>query len=58
MRATTWTNYKLPFGGFKQSGLGRELGENALEGCLEEKAIHINLGLPETVNGCLSVISP
>ena len=36
---------KLPFGGVKQSGLGRELGESTLEAYLEEKVIHVNLGL-------------
>ncbi|KAH8883001.1 aldehyde dehydrogenase [Thozetella sp. PMI_491] len=36
---------KMPFGGVKQSGLGRELGESTLESYLEEKVIHVNLGL-------------
>jgi aldehyde dehydrogenase (NAD+) len=36
---------KMPFGGVKQSGLGRELGESTLEAYLEEKVIHVNLGL-------------
>jgi aldehyde dehydrogenase (NAD(P)+) len=39
------TDWKLPFGGFKQSGIGRELGESALEAYLEEKVVHVNLGL-------------
>jgi aldehyde dehydrogenase (NAD+) len=39
------TDCKLPFGGFKQSGLGRDLGESALAEYLEEKVIHVNLGL-------------
>jgi len=39
------TDYKLPFGGFKQSGLGRDCGESALEEYLEEKTVHVNLGL-------------
>ncbi|KAJ3555174.1 hypothetical protein NM688_g2722 [Phlebia brevispora] len=34
----------IPFGGFKQSGIGRELGEYALEHYTGIKAIHINLG--------------
>ena len=36
---------KMPFGGVKQSGLGRELGESTLEAYLEEKVVHVNLGL-------------
>lgn len=35
---------KMPFGGVKQSGLGRELGESTLEAYLEEKVVHVNLG--------------
>ncbi|KAF7792809.1 hypothetical protein EIP86_003908 [Pleurotus ostreatoroseus] len=34
----------LPFGGFKQSGIGRELGEYALEHYTGVKAVHINIG--------------
>ncbi|KAI1082436.1 aldehyde dehydrogenase [Whalleya microplaca] len=36
---------KMPFGGVKQSGLGRELGESTLEAYLEEKVVHVNLGI-------------
>lgn len=36
---------RMPFGGVKESGLGRELGEATLEAYLEEKAVHVNLGL-------------
>jgi acyl-CoA reductase-like NAD-dependent aldehyde dehydrogenase len=32
---------EAPFGGFKQSGLGRDLGMNALEGFTEVKNIYI-----------------
>jgi aldehyde dehydrogenase (NAD+) len=39
------TDYKLSFGGFKQSGVGRDLGESALAEYLEEKVVHVNLGL-------------
>jgi aldehyde dehydrogenase (NAD+) len=35
-------NEKAPFGGFKQSGLGRELGEDALEEYTEVKHIHVD----------------
>jgi len=34
---------QVPFGGYKQSGSGRELGENALELYLETKSISIKL---------------
>ncbi|XP_063993179.1 aldehyde dehydrogenase, cytosolic 1-like [Diachasmimorpha longicaudata] len=34
---------QAPFGGWKQSGIGRELGEEALDNYLETKSIHIRL---------------
>ncbi|KAF8839025.1 aldehyde dehydrogenase [Paxillus ammoniavirescens] len=36
---------QMPFGGFKQSGIGRELGEYALENYTNVKAVHVNLGM-------------
>ncbi|MEI2703652.1 MAG: aldehyde dehydrogenase family protein [Baekduia sp.] len=45
---TVWINDPLtdndagPFGGFKQSGLGRELGPEGLEAFLETKHVHID----------------
>jgi aldehyde dehydrogenase (NAD+) len=36
-------NAQVPFGGFKQSGIGRELGEYALNSYTNIKAVHINL---------------
>jgi aldehyde dehydrogenase (NAD+) len=47
---TVWINAynlydaALPFGGFKQSGFGRELGMNALEHYTEVKSVWVNLG--------------
>ena len=37
------THYQVPFGDFKESGLGRELGEAALLNYLETKAIAVRL---------------
>ncbi|KAL3458325.1 aldehyde dehydrogenase [Aspergillus heterothallicus] len=39
------SDVQIPFGGVKQSGIGRELGEAALAAYTQEKAIHVNLGL-------------
>lgn len=47
---TVWVNsYALlhvqaPFGGYKQSGIGRELGSYGLEAYCQVKAVHHNLG--------------
>lgn len=47
---TVWVNcYNLydpaaPFGGYKQSGFGRDLGEDALHGYLETKSVWMDLG--------------
>jgi aldehyde dehydrogenase (NAD+) len=47
---TVWVNcYDVfdaaaPFGGFKMSGIGRELGEYALELYTEVKTVYVNLG--------------
>ncbi|KAL0959117.1 hypothetical protein HGRIS_014413 [Hohenbuehelia grisea] len=47
---TCWVNCanqlhpNVPFGGFKQSGIGRELGEYALHNYTNVKAVHVNLG--------------
>jgi acyl-CoA reductase-like NAD-dependent aldehyde dehydrogenase len=35
---------ELPFGGFKPSGLGRELGRNAVADYTEEKTFHVRNG--------------
>ncbi|KAJ7148005.1 aldehyde dehydrogenase [Mycena filopes] len=47
---TCWVNCfnnfapNIPFGGYRQSGIGREMGEYALEHYTNVKAVHINLG--------------
>lgn len=38
------SDFRIPFGGVKQSGIGRELGEAGLAGYTQIKAIHVNLG--------------
>lgn len=35
---------RVPFGGVKQSGIGRELGEAGLETYSQIKAVHVNMG--------------
>ncbi|KAJ3508204.1 hypothetical protein NMY22_g16692 [Coprinellus aureogranulatus] len=47
---TVWVNCyntfhpSVPFGGFKQSGIGRELGSYALENYTNVKAVQVNIG--------------
>ncbi|AET38868.1 uncharacterized protein Ecym_3381 [Eremothecium cymbalariae DBVPG len=36
----------LPFGGFKMSGIGRELGYAGMESYLQLKSVHMNIGNP------------
>jgi acyl-CoA reductase-like NAD-dependent aldehyde dehydrogenase len=47
---TVWVNTfmegypELPFGGYKQSGIGRELGRRAVEDYTEEKTVQFHRG--------------
>lgn len=38
------SDFRVPFGGVKQSGIGRELGEAGLEAYTHIKAVHVNMG--------------
>jgi aldehyde dehydrogenase (NAD+) len=38
------SHFGVPFGGYKQSGIGRELGAYALSSYTQVKAVHVNLG--------------
>ena len=40
------TSPQIPFGGYKQSGHGRESGYEGLKGYLQAKSISINMQLP------------
>lgn len=40
------TNVQTPFGGYKQSGYGKESGIEGLKMYLQQKSIHINMALP------------
>jgi aldehyde dehydrogenase (NAD+) len=48
---SVWVNchnflsHQMPFGGFKQSGIGRELGKYALSNYTNVKSVHINLNM-------------
>lgn len=37
------SDFRIPFGGVKQSGIGRELGEAGLAGYTQIKAVHVNM---------------
>ena len=44
INSTQDSDFRVPFGGVKQSGIGRELGEAGLEAYSNKKAVHVNLG--------------
>lgn len=39
------TEIGVPFGGYKQSGIGRELGQYAIDTYTQVKGVHINIGM-------------
>lgn len=38
------SHFGIPFGGYKSSGIGRELGQYALDAYTQSKSVHVNLG--------------
>ena len=42
-------DFATPFGGFKESGVGREFGPEGLEGFLEKKSIALPAGYTPTI---------
>ncbi len=43
-------DYRCPFGGFKKSGIGREMGVEGLLGYVEPKSV---FGVPQTISGAV-----
>lgn len=43
------SDFRVPFGGVKQSGIGRELGQAGLEAYSQLKSVHLNLQLAEQI---------
>ncbi|TFK26069.1 indole-3-acetaldehyde dehydrogenase [Coprinopsis marcescibilis] len=45
VNSTMSVDIGMPFGGFKQSGIGRELGQYAIDTYTQPKSVHVNIGL-------------
>ena len=46
INSTLMPSTQTPFGGFKQSGYGREGGQVGLKAYLQPKTIHVNMNMP------------
>jgi len=44
LNSSQYSDHRIPFGGFKSSGVGRELGHAGLEAYTQIKAVHVNMG--------------
>lgn len=44
------TSYAMPFGGYRRSGIGRENGIDAIREYLQQKSVHLNLGVGSVKN--------
>ncbi|KAF4119479.1 aldehyde dehydrogenase (NAD(P)+) [Geosmithia morbida] len=44
LNSSSNSHFGIPFGGYKSSGIGRELGQYALDAYTQTKAVHVNLG--------------
>ncbi|HEY9165647.1 MAG TPA: aldehyde dehydrogenase family protein [Candidatus Kryptonia bacterium] len=51
-------NERAPFGGYKQSGIGREFGRIGIEEYMEVKHIHIDDGVPREKRAWYDVVVP
>ncbi|RJE22485.1 Aldehyde dehydrogenase [Aspergillus sclerotialis] len=49
INASNNSDFRVPFGGVKQSGIGRELGQAGLDAYSQLKSVHLNLQLTEQV---------
>ncbi|KAH9826240.1 Aldehyde dehydrogenase [Teratosphaeria destructans] len=61
---TTWVNlfnfvhWSMPFGGYKESGIGRECGDAALENYTETKTVYFNMGMSAPTTGPAKALQP
>lgn len=44
LNSTQDSDHRVPFGGYKMSGVGRELGQPGFDAYTQIKAVHVNMG--------------